>query len=135
MLAISSFSGHLRASAGFRDQHDEDQISSTETAERGTTIVLASRHGSASMFWSSDKRCGSKLGRFWHAVARVFNHCNIGNRKLKIILLYYNALGRVPSRANVGSGQGRMRRAEAGHYHHIAGPSVDFCGYWQRCCH
>jgi hypothetical protein len=102
-------------------------------------------------------------GTQWHACLTI-----VGNRKLKIILLYYNALGRVPSRAKVGSGQGRVRRAKAGHHHHIAGPyllryaqeaswrednrrisngeqvdmvsglamkrgpSVDFCGYWQR---
>ena len=53
-------------------------------------------------------------GTQWHACLTI-----VGNRKLKIILLYYNALGRVPSRAKVGSGQGRMRRAEAGHHHHF----------------
>jgi hypothetical protein len=51
------------------------------------------------MFWSSDKRCGSKLGRFWHAVARVFNHCR--KSEVENYLLYYNALGRVPSRAKL----------------------------------
>jgi hypothetical protein len=54
-------------------------------------------------------------GTRWHACLTI-----VGNRRLKIILLYYNALGRVPSRAKVGSGQRRMRRAEQGHYHHIA---------------
>jgi hypothetical protein len=63
------------------------------------------------------KQALADSGTQWHACLTI-----VGNRKLKIILLYYNALGRVPSRAKVGSGQGRMRRAEAGHHHHIAGP-------------
>jgi hypothetical protein len=33
---------------------------------------------------------------------------------LKIILLYYNAVGRVPSRAKVGSGQGRTSSSKVG---------------------
>jgi hypothetical protein len=54
-------------------------------------------------------------GTQWHACLTI-----VGNRKLKIILLYYNALGRVPSRAKVRSGQGRVCRAKAGHHHHFA---------------
>jgi len=52
------------------------------------------------------KQALADSGTQWHACLTI-----VGNRKLKIILLYYNALGRVPSRAKVG-GQGRMRRAE-----------------------
>ena len=51
-------------------------------------------------------------GTQWHACLTI-----VGNRKLKFILLYYNALGRVPSRAKARPWQGRMRRAR-----HIAGP-------------
>jgi hypothetical protein len=56
-------------------------------------------------------------GARWHACLTI-----VGNRKLKIKSFFYNALGRVPSRAKAGSWQGRMRRAEQGHHHHIAGP-------------
>jgi hypothetical protein len=51
----------------------------------------------------------------WHACLTI-----VGNRKLKIILLYYNALERVPLRAKAGSGQDGMRRAEAFHHHQFA---------------
>lgn len=50
-------------------------------------LFSTSRHGSASMFWSSDKRNGSKLGRFWNAVARVFNHCRKSEVEIYFVIL------------------------------------------------
>ena len=82
-------------------------------------------------------RCGSKLGRFWHAKARVFNHC--GKSEVEE-LFCYNALGRVPSRAKSGSWQRRMRVSprlatmSASGSHGLAmkrGPSVDLKSFWR----
>jgi hypothetical protein len=86
-------------------------------------------------------------GTQWHACLTI-----VGNRKLKIKSFFYNALGRVPSRARAGSWQApnKATRKEASwredhrrisngdQVHMISGlamkrgPSMDFCGYWQR---
>jgi hypothetical protein len=106
------------------------------------------------MFWSSDKRCGSKLGRFWHAVARVFNHCRKSEVENYFVILQcsgaraFACQGLVLARphtsrrtrppAKEASWREDNRLISNGDQVHAVsgmamkrGPSIDFCGYWQ----
>jgi hypothetical protein len=119
-------------------------------------LFSTSRHGSASMFWSSDKRNGSKLGRFWNAVARVFNHCRKSEVENYFVILQCSgtralacqvwvlATPHAPRRIcfatrKRASWREEHRRVSNGDQVQMIsglamkrGPSVDFCGYWQR---